>query len=174
MKWLEHNKEKWPEHFSRCTVLEVGSLNINGSVRKYFDNCLYLGIDWRDGLCVDEVSLASEFTFNSKFHTIVSCNMLEHDPYWEDSIINMLFLLESGGRIFLEWGGANSPEHFVETAPDGKFHGLEGDKVFNFVSSENLVIEQFYVEADFMRQIGLGDIDLRISESYHILTARKL
>jgi len=46
---------KFPEQFSDKKVLEVGSLNINGSIRQFFTECDYLGIDVGPGVDVDLV-----------------------------------------------------------------------------------------------------------------------
>jgi hypothetical protein len=48
-------KTKYPSHFANAKVLEVGSLNINGSIRQFFTDCDYLGIDVGPGLDVDLV-----------------------------------------------------------------------------------------------------------------------
>ena len=42
-------------YFSETKVLEVGSLNINGSVRQFFSNCDYVGLDISEGRDVDVV-----------------------------------------------------------------------------------------------------------------------
>jgi hypothetical protein len=36
-------KKSYPEFFTNAKVLEVGSLDINGSIRPFFENCDYLG-----------------------------------------------------------------------------------------------------------------------------------
>ncbi len=37
-------KAQAPEHFTGKKVLEVGSQNINGTVRDFFTDCQYVGI----------------------------------------------------------------------------------------------------------------------------------
>lgn len=164
MKWLEYCRDKYPEHFNDCRVLEMGSMNINGSVRKYFTNCEHLGVDWMPGLNVDIVSLAHEVKFNNKkFKTVISSSMLEHDPYWEKSLINMIDLLQDDGGLFLTWGGIGNRPHCIDTAPDNDFHALKGSLVFDYLINKGLYIHEFGGEEAFMEYLGLGDIDLRIA-----------
>jgi hypothetical protein len=48
-------KNKKPEAFTGVEVLEVGSLNINGTVRDFFDSTRYIGADVAEGRDVDVV-----------------------------------------------------------------------------------------------------------------------
>ena len=81
----ETRSKYWMRSFFRNKkVLEVGSHNINGSPRKYFWFCKYLGIDISNGKGVDIVGKFSEIEFNnSKFDVVISTEMLEHDDEWE-------------------------------------------------------------------------------------------
>ena len=38
-------KSRFPGHFRRKSVLDAGSLDINGNNRYLFDDCQYVGID---------------------------------------------------------------------------------------------------------------------------------
>lgn len=65
------------------SVLEVGSLDVNGSVRSLFSG-EYLGVDMRDGPGVDQVvnahALEAAFPPDRRaFDVVVSTEMLEHD-----------------------------------------------------------------------------------------------
>ena len=77
MVWTAEQIQKHGLH--RSSVLEVGSLDVNGSVRELFLGD-YLGVDMRDGPGVDRVldahDLASIYRW---FDVIVSTEMLEHD-----------------------------------------------------------------------------------------------
>ena len=53
--------EHMPEFFRDARVLEVGSLDLNGSVRRFFSNCAYTGIDVAPGKGVDIVCQGQEF-----------------------------------------------------------------------------------------------------------------
>lgn len=63
-------------------VLEIGSYNINGSVRPYFTGS-YTGIDHEDGPGVDLVMSSHELAEHfdpETFDVIVSTECMEHDP----------------------------------------------------------------------------------------------
>jgi hypothetical protein len=112
-------KEKHPEWFSGRRVLELGSFDVNGSVRDYFSDCLdYVGVDHRKGSLVDVVSLAHEFDPGGKtFDLLISCEMLEHDPYWRESIRNGVSFLDPGGVVIITAGGDNRDVHELACAP---------------------------------------------------------
>jgi len=54
-------------------VLEVGSLNINGTVRDFFDAEEYIGIDIGEGPGVDVVSGGHKYKSKKKFDCVISC-----------------------------------------------------------------------------------------------------
>jgi SAM-dependent methyltransferase len=62
-----------------ATVLEVGSMNVNGSVRDLFDG-EYIGIDREPGPGVDYVFDAAHFDGAQTFDVVVSTEALEHAP----------------------------------------------------------------------------------------------
>ena len=55
LRFINFIKESIPELFNSKKVLEIGSLNINGSVRQFFSNCDYTGLDVAEGKDVDIV-----------------------------------------------------------------------------------------------------------------------
>jgi SAM-dependent methyltransferase len=100
----------FPQHFNRAKVLEVGSLNINGTVRDHFRECDYLGIDVVPGPGVDHVCAAHELRAGS-FDTIVSCETLEHDKYWLVTLPAMVLCLRPGGLLVITCAGPARAEH---------------------------------------------------------------
>ena len=48
-EYVKSLKKIYPHFFNRKKVLEVGSLNINGSIRDFFYECEYVGIDVGEG-----------------------------------------------------------------------------------------------------------------------------
>src|SRR5208283_1437369 len=70
--------------FAAGRVLEVGSMDINGSIRPAFgDASEYIGIDLTPGPGVDRVMSAHDLDQAwpaGWFDTVVCCEMLEHDP----------------------------------------------------------------------------------------------
>jgi hypothetical protein len=93
-------KEKYPHFFNSVPVLEVGSLDINGSVRQFFTDCDYTGIDLAEGPSVDIVAQGQDFDLPDKtFVTSISGECFEHNPYWSETFMNM-HRLTSGILIF--------------------------------------------------------------------------
>ncbi len=104
-----------PAFFFRSNVVEMGSLNVNGSVRHFFwFNKKYVGVDLGKGKGVDVVSHAHEYVPDFSPDVVVSCEMLEHDIHWELSLQNMYDILKPYG-LFL----------FTCAAPDRLEHGTK-------------------------------------------------
>jgi len=147
MFW-EYAKEKYPGYFSGdIKVIEYGSHMVNGSVRDYFGSInKYIGVDWRAGENVDLVSLAHNVDLPDKFNTVISASLLEHDPYWEKSIPNMIQHLSEDGILLLSWGAALNGEHCLDHAPDNSFHPLKAELVMNKLTSLGIYIHEFGYE----------------------------
>lgn len=93
------------------SVLEVGSRDINGTVRPIFeDSSKYLGIDMEPGPGVDEVVHVTDLA-KWGFHCIVSTNALEHDPKAGESLAAMWSRLRKGGFLILTCAGPGFGEH---------------------------------------------------------------
>ena len=148
-------KSRYPYYFED-TILEVGSWNINGSVKDFLEPgwTKYVGLDWRPGPYVDVVSLAHEMEFSSPFRAVISASMLEHDPYWDKSIKHMIKYVEQDGILVLTWGSANSPTHCEAEAPDGEFHALKGELVKNAVEEAGFHIVELVYSQNLHRVLG--------------------
>jgi hypothetical protein len=89
--FLWHMNKVYPEHFRNAKVLELGSLDVNGTARDHFENCEYVGIDQSPGKCVDIVVPAKNTKFTPEyFDTLMSMSMFEHDPDWRESLSHNL------------------------------------------------------------------------------------
>lgn len=112
MEYVKSIKEKHPNHFTGCRVMEVGSRNINGSVREFFDGVAYIGIDTSPGPGVDWVGLAHEFPgIGEPFDTVISTECFEHDPHLNLTVRKMIDLLRPGGLFVATWASINRQEH---------------------------------------------------------------
>ncbi len=96
-------------------VLEVGSYNVNGSVRSIIEPLCpasYLGIDMRDGPDVDLVCDISKRPAPGGFFDVVVCaEMLEHAEDWRACICNMRGSLAAGGVLLLTTRSRGFPLH---------------------------------------------------------------
>lgn len=84
-------------------VLEVGSLNVNGSLRDVLP--ITFGIDIRPGNGVDRVldacDLLGAFGPESWDH-VVSSSTFEHVEHWEPALRNAWGVLKTGGKFLFE------------------------------------------------------------------------
>lgn len=122
-------KASFPRRFSRCSVLEFGSRDINGSVRQFFTPTKYVGVDVTPGPGVDVVSLAHEYDAGELFDVVCSCEMLEHDPHYAASLANMVRHVRPGGLFFGTAAGPGRAEHGTpRTGKQGEaFYGPQPD-----------------------------------------------
>jgi hypothetical protein len=126
LAWLRTVKAHRPELFCGVRVLECGSYDINGSARPLFEDCEYIGLDWRPGPGVDVVSLVHQYRPAAPFDVVVSTEMLEHDPHWVGSLWSMTAALRPGGSLLLTWATPARDVHEVDCAPKaGHYQGLQ-------------------------------------------------
>lgn len=92
-------------------VLEIGSYDVNGSVRWLFKGG-YVGIDREAGPGVDRVMDASSLDFDdASFDVVVSTSQLEHDPTFWLSLAEVKRVLRPGGHFILTTHTTGFPEH---------------------------------------------------------------
>lgn len=136
-------KKYYSEYFDTKKVLEVGSLNLNGSIRNLFDNCEYIGCDLAEGKDVDIAIQGQMLDFPSNhFDVVISTECFEHNPYWIETLSNMLRMLKSDGMIVLSCASAGTGEHgTARTSPgNSPFTSSKGWKYY-----KNLTIKDFKV-----------------------------
>lgn len=103
---------QFPEFFVGGRVLEVGSLNINGSVRQFFDAEEYVGCDLGEGEGVDLVCAGHELPFeDGHFDVAISCECFEHDRHWRQTFGKMIDLVRVGGLVMFSCATTGRPEH---------------------------------------------------------------
>lgn len=103
---------RFSHYFNNTKVLEIGSLNINGTVRDFFKNCDFTGIDVAEGACVDIISQGQNFDAPANsYDTVISCECFEHNPYWEQTFLNMYRMCKSSGLIIMTCATEGRPEH---------------------------------------------------------------
>ena len=105
-------KAHLPQFFTDSRVIEIGSLDINGSVRAHFDTTRYLGCDLRRGAGVDldaPGQLIGQPT--GSFDVALSLECFEHNPYWLETFVNMLRLTREGGMVLFTCATTGRREH---------------------------------------------------------------
>ena len=114
----------YPDYFVGKKVLEIGSLNINGSIRPFFEQCTYVGVDLGEGRDVDVVARGEDLTYaDGSFDVVASCECFEHNPEWVATLNNMIRM--SSGLVFFSCATTGRPEHGTpRTSPhDAPFCG---------------------------------------------------
>ena len=110
--FFEKVKQKYPEHFKNKKVLEVGSLDVNGTHNDLFEDCSYIGLDVGEGPNVDVVSIGHLYDApDNYFDTIISGSVFEHDMYYEKTFANIIRMLKPGGLFLFTCAGPGYPEH---------------------------------------------------------------
>lgn len=156
--------ETYSSYFNNKTCYEFGSANINDAEnlpKSLTKDCIYTGIDWREAPNVDVVCLAQDFHPPDKADVIFSASMLEHDPYWELSLTNMVNNLKEDGLMIITWGAARNEPHCWDEAPDQGFHSLPAGLVIKKLESMGMNIQEFRYEISLYPLVGgFGEVIL--------------
>jgi SAM-dependent methyltransferase len=98
-------------------VIEVGSMNVNGSLRETIEAhgpATYIGVDLGEGPGVDEVcpaeALIARFGEES-FDLVVCTEMLEHAREWRVVVTNLKHLVAPGGVLLVTTRSKGFPYH---------------------------------------------------------------
>lgn len=133
------------------SVLEIGSYDVNGSVRSVFSAAKnYTGVDLVEGPGVDLVCYGHEIPFDAdSFDLVVSAECLEHDPLWIKTFLKMWEVVRPNGVVALTCASRGRPEHgtsrtLVEDSPGTQNRGSDYYRNLN--------------QSDFESQIQLANL----------------
>lgn len=132
-------RQALPAYFAGRRVLEIGSLDINGSVRGLFAGGEYVGLDLGPGRGVDVVGAGEDYGAPARsFDVVICCETMEHNPRWRETWLNMLRLLRGDGLLVMTCATEGRPRHGTRDAkPEDSPFTAAGDYY------RNLVIEDF-------------------------------
>lgn len=143
-------KARFPQFFVGQSVLEVGSLNINGSVRDFFEGSLrYIGCDLGEGPGVDIVCAGHELPYEDwSFDVVISCECFEHDKHWQKTFQKMIDLTRPGGLVIFSCATIGRAEHgTTRTSPsDAPF---TNDYYLNLEEKDFEGFKSFFTEYQF-------------------------
>jgi SAM-dependent methyltransferase len=133
-------RDTFPEFFSGVSVFEIGSADINGSVRSYFQSADYVGVDLIPGPGVDVVGQGEEVRLNRAFDVAVSTECLEHNPKYFETFENMVRHVRPGGMVLFTCATTGRPEHGTERSDPGDSPGtmVRGWNYYKNVEAEDL------------------------------------
>jgi SAM-dependent methyltransferase len=157
-------KNLFPEYFDNVRVLDIGSLDINGSNHFLFTNYVYMGIDVGKGRNVNYVSLGHEYKplDNKKYDIVISTECFEHDKHWDKTIQNVIDnLLKPNGMFIFTCATTGRAEHGTRrtTKSDSPFTSqmddwsdyyknlTEEDMKFS-VDLSSFIMHRFYVNEE--------------------------
>jgi hypothetical protein len=122
------------EHGPFTTVIEIGSRDINGSVRGLFsDSTSYTGLDLVEGPLVDWVGDAEQYEPEAPVDCVVACEVYEHTPRWAKLTEAAAGWLAPGGTLIVTCAGPGRSPH---SSSDGRHRLLDGEHYANIGPDE--------------------------------------
>jgi hypothetical protein len=118
---------QWVEHFAtdrKIRIVEIGSLNVNGTIRDLFPNADYTGIDRVAGPGVDVVCDAVDYVPESLVNMVICCEALEHTANWKQVIETANKWLHPCGAFVMTCAGLGRQPHSCDGGPlrDGEYY----------------------------------------------------
>ncbi len=112
--YFEHLKVRFDKEIeSADNIVEIGSSDLNGSVRKFFNKkSLYFGVDLHSGEGVDSIIPGELLQLPNEWADImISTECFEHAKNWKEILLNMIRITKPGGLIFLTFAGIGRNTH---------------------------------------------------------------
>ena len=113
LEWIETVKQKFGLKHKK--VLDIGSMDMNGSPRPLFKDCEYVGIDIQAGVGVDMILDARQDMTKElgkeTFDAILCLNTLEHIGLFWKALENIWEVLSPKGYFYLAVPTFGFPQH---------------------------------------------------------------
>jgi predicted methyltransferase len=135
------------------SVIEIGSRNINGSVRVLFPNAHWTGLDLHAGPAVDVVCDAMLYEPSEQVALVVCCEVFEHTTNWREIIARVFDWLQPGGIFLMTCAGTGRMPH---SAIDGG--ALRPDEHYENISQSEMEVA--------LRDAGFGEIKTHRNERW--------
>ena len=131
-------------------VIEIGSYDVNGSIRKLLPSQYYTGVDLIQGPGVDLVSEGGAVDHpDNTYHLSISCECFEHNPQWSQTFHNMWRMTQPGGGVLFTCATTGRPEHgTTRTTPEQSPGTI----------SQNWDYYQNLTEEDFRKAFNLDEL----------------
>lgn len=105
-------------------ILDVGSYDVNGTMKPIFQQGDYIGLDMEKGPNVDVVSDAHDIPFqNNLFDIVISSSCFEHDDMFWITFLEMCRVVKPGGYMY------------IQAPSNGPYHGWPGDNWRFYIDS---------------------------------------
>lgn len=150
---------------SNLKVIEIGSYIVNETVRPFFSDSEYVGVDLMAGPGVDIISDGEQVNLpNASFDIAISCECFEHNPHWTKSFNNMWDMLKPGGVLIASCASKGRLEHGTKrTMPAASpgTHSVEWDYYRNLNEidfRDNLDLEKMFNKYIFVFNSNSRDL----------------
>jgi SAM-dependent methyltransferase len=112
LTFIQTTCESLADDFKDRKVLEIGSFDVNGSIRPFFKNSSYIGVDLSEGPGVDVVCEGNKLDHPDETYDVtLSCECFEHNPHWAETLLNMYRMTKRGGVVVFTCATTGRPEH---------------------------------------------------------------
>jgi len=94
-------------------------------------------------------------------------SMLEHDPYWEQSLVTMCEHMKDDGIFILGWGGVYTQAHNVDCSPENVYMKIPANTVVDRLEQLGLYVHEARYEDDkrgFINIVAFKDKEHAIGE----------
>jgi SAM-dependent methyltransferase len=161
LQFIKSVTKSLTDDYSQKKIIEIGSYDVNGSVRDFFKNSSYIGVDLIAGVGVDVVCEGDKVDHPDNIYDVaISCECFEHNPNWLETFENMHRMTKEGGAVVFTCATTGRKEHgTTRTAPKAS----PGTQALNWDYYLNLTQE------DFERKIDLN----AMFSSFFFLTNEK-
>lgn len=166
-KFCKSVKERFPEFFNGKLVVDIGSLDINGSNQYLFENSGYVGVDLFAGRNVDITCKGHELALpDESVDVVISTECFEHDSHYDKTLKNIYRMIKPGGLFIFSCATTGRPEHGTRrtTPDDAPFIQLLGDWADYYKNLEEsdiraiLDIDTAFAEYEFSSQHETHDL----------------
>lgn len=143
MDFFQKVYDQFESQVQNASIIEIGSLIINGSLREIFKTRHYVGVDLEQGHGVNVISKGHEVLFqNNTFDVALSAECFEHDKHWIKTFQKMINLVKSGGIVAFSCATTGRAEH-------GTHQSDMGSSPFTLDYYQNLTEADFRSNFDF-------------------------
>lgn len=150
LNFIRTASESLTKDYSNRKILEIGSFDVNGSIRQFFEKSTYVGVDLTEGPGVDVVCEGNKLDHpDHTYDVTLSCECFEHNPHWADTFLNMYRMTKPGGIVVFTCATIGRPEHgTTRTSPAVS----PGSQSIGWDYYQNLT------DADFEKSFELGEL----------------
>lgn len=146
-------------------ILEIGSYDVNGEVRKVFEGSSYVGVDLTEGPGVDVVCEGGKLDHpDASYELSISCECFEHNPQWVGTFLNMHRMTRPGGVVLVTCATTGQLEHGTTRTSPKSSPGTQSvgwDYYLNLTEKDfrrNLALDELFEQYFFIRNPYVSDL----------------